>query len=132
MRKKIQVKHTHRYTKSLNVLYDGYAICNDFDTYIEITYYEKDGTKVVMYAYDDYIIIERYGEVHSQLQLHQNKTIKCLMRSEYGNFEIEATTYAYQKAENYIMVEYDIESGNTDKDGFLIEIEVKEDAHEYN
>lgn len=132
MRKKIQVKHTHRYTKSENILYEGYAICNDYDGYMEITYHESDDTKVVMYAYDNYMIIERYGEVQSQLHLHRNKRSKCPMKSEYGSFEIEVTTFAYKKQDNAIMVEYDIESGNPDKDGFKIEIEVKEVAHEYN
>lgn len=132
MRKKIQVKHTHRYTKSENILFEGYAVCNDYDDYIELVYYENNDTKVVMYAYQDYMVIERYGEVHSQLNLHPNKATANPMKSEYGTFEIEITTFDYQKDDHYIMVEYDIENGSPDKDGFKIEIEVKEEAHEYN
>ncbi|NBK96690.1 MAG: DUF1934 family protein [Erysipelotrichia bacterium] len=132
MRKKIQVKHTHRYTKSENILFVGYALCSEYDQYREINYVEKDGTKVVMYMFKEYMVIERYGEVHSQLNLHRKQTTKNPMKSEYGTFEIEIHTFAYQCDPRYIMVEYDVENGSDSKDGFKIEIEVMEEAYEYN
>lgn len=132
MRKKILIKHTHRYTKSQNVLFNGYAICHYYDRHIEFTYVEQDDTKVIMRAYDDHMEIERFGEVHSLLNLYKDCVTKNPMESEYGTFEIEMKTYAYIKDDHYIMVEYDVESGSLEKDGFKIEIEVKEDTHEYN
>lgn len=132
MRKKIQVKHTHRYTKSQNILFNGYANCHYYDRHIEYTYDEQDDTNVIMRVYDDHMEIERFGEVHSLLQLYEGTSTLNPMESEYGTFEIEIYTYAYQNDDNYIMVEYDVESGSEDKDGFKIEIEVKEDIHEYN
>lgn len=132
MKKKIQVKHTHRYTNMQSILFEGYANCNDFDEYLELSYEEEDKTKVVMYCFAKYIVIERYGEVLSKLELHKNKKTSNPMNSIYGTFEIEVSTYDYQKDDHYIMVEYDVENGSEEKDGFKIEIIIEEDHHEYN
>ncbi len=130
MQKKIMVRHTHRYTNERAILFEGIAMCEDFDTYREYRYSEKDGTKVVMYCYEDHIQIERFGMIHSCLNLYENRTTKNPMESVYGIFDIEMTTFAYRREDRYVMVEYDVESGTEEKDGFIIELE--EVINEYN
>lgn len=132
MRKKIKVKHTHRYTNEKAILFEGQALCNEFNDYIEYLYNEADGTKVMMYIYSHRIEIKRHGEVLSSLDMQPEKKTKNLMKSPYGEFEIEIYTYDFQNDGNYIMVEYDVENGLKDKDGFKIEIEVEEEGYEFH
>ncbi len=132
MRKKIHVRHTHRYTKEKSVLYEGECDFTLYDTYWQLSYSERDGTKVKMICYDDYMIIERFGEVKSKLELNPNKRTSNAMESVYGTFFIAIQTHDYKKEDAYVMVEYDVESGSPEKDGFKIEIDIKEDGNEYN
>ena len=132
MRKKIKVKHTHRYTNEKAVLYDGDALCNEFSEYLELNYMEEDKTKVTMFIYENHMEIKRFGEVLSSLDMKPKKKTKNPMKSAYGTFEIEVYTYDFKNEGNYIMVEYDVENGTKEKDGFKIEIEIKEEGYEFH
>lgn len=132
MKKKIKVTHTHRYTLENALLYEGYALYNDFNTYKEYIYQENEETKVILYIYDTHMEIQRYGEAQSSLTLKKDKTTLNPIKSMYGTFEVEIKTYDYQVNEKYMMVEYDVENGSQDKDGFKIEIVVEEDGHEFH
>lgn len=132
MKKNVKVMHTHRYTLEKAVLYEGYAHCNDYGTYKEFTYFENEETKVILYIYQEYMEIQRYGEAQSSLTLKKEETTFNPIKSMYGTFEVEITTYEYRNTDHYIVVEYDIHNGSDDKDGFKIEIKIEEDVYELN
>lgn len=132
MKRKIKVKHTHRYTLEKDILFDGYADCNEFQEYLEYIYYEENNVKVVMYIFESYMQIKRFGEVQSTLTFKKEEHTMNLMNSVYGSFEIEIYTYDFQKKGYDIIVEYDIENGSDEKDGFKIEIEVEDKGYEFH
>lgn len=132
MKKKIKITNTHRYTKQKNVQYNGYVDVTLLEDGFSFVFREKDNTKVKMSIYDSYMQIERYGEAHTKLTMKENKTTKNPIESVYGIFEIDIFTYSYLNEKNHIKVEYDVENGTDDKDGFIVELEIKEERHEFH
>lgn len=132
MKKKIHVKHTHRYTLEKSDLYIGECEFNVYDSYWQLSYRESDDTKVTMYCYENYIRIERFGEVKSKLSMKPKQDTNNPMESAYGTFYIVIHTHDYKREDAYVMVEYDVVSGDPQQDGFKIEIAFQEDSNEYN
>lgn len=132
MKREILVKHMHRYTFEQAVLYEGVAEYNAYPDYVELVFYEDQNTRVVMHCFEKYMEIRRFGEVKSHLTLKPKERTHNPMESIYGTFEVEMFTDAYLREDAYIMVAYDVENGTEDKDGFRIDIELKEDGYELN
>ena len=132
MKKKIKVTNTHRYTKEKNIQYNGYVDINETMDGFMFTFREKDNTKVRMTVHEYYMQIERFGQATTFLTLRKDVTTKNPIKSPYGVFEIDIFTYDYQNSGNYIKVEYDVENGTDDKDGFIVEIEIKEGRNEFH
>lgn len=132
MKHNIHVKHTHRYTHEQMTLFLGEAEIKEYDGYYEYIYYDEQRIKTVLKIFEDKMEIQRYGEATSSLLLIENERTLNPISSPYGTFEIEIFTYAYKNENNYIMVEYDVENGSEDKDGFKIEIRVEEKSYEFH
>lgn len=132
MKKKVKITNTHRYTKQKNIQYNGYVDFEEKNDGYTFTFREKDGTKVRMNVYEYYMQIERFGEATTFLTLRKDVVTKNPIKSMYGVFEIDIYTYSYEWSTNYIKVEYDVENGSDDKDGFIIEIEIKEGRNEFH
>ncbi len=132
MKKQILVKQTHRYSLQTGIMYEGEAFIDEYSDYIRFTFIDDDEAKVVFYCFEQYMEIHRFGEVNSELLLKPNAQTFNKITSEFGKFDVEIKTIAYQNNDMQIRVEYDIESDQEDKDGFIIDIEVMEGNYEYN
>lgn len=132
MKEKILVKHTHRYTKEEMVLFHGNAQYIEYEKYYEYIYYDEQKIKTVLRIYEDKMEIQRYGEAISSLLLVKNEMTKNPITSPYGTFEIDIYTHDYKYGRNWIKVEYDVENGTEEKDGFIVEIRLEERKDELN
>lgn len=130
--KKINVKHQHRYTLEKANLYNGLANYQLFDDHEEISYQENDGAKVKVSVFPEYLKIERKADITSSLLFFPYKKTSNELKSEYGNFNVEIYTYKYQKHNHCILVEYDILSSSSQKDGYEIMFEMEENINEFN
>lgn len=127
-----KVINTHRYTKDTVVLYEGNMIVHEYMDRFEYKYREADGTKVTITIYEDAMSIKRQGEVTTSLMLKPNEKTLNPVESPFGTFEIEVTTYRYEKIENKYCVEYDVENGMDDKDGFIVELVLEGEQYEFH
>lgn len=132
MKKKVKITNTHRYTKQKNIQFNGYVDCEAKGEGITFTFREKEGTKVRMNIYEYYMQIERFGEAETFLTLRKDVVTKNPIKSIFGVFEIDIYTHDYINEKKYVRVEYDVENGSDDKDGFIIEIEIKEGRNEFH
>jgi len=132
MKKNIHVKHQHRYSFEVVDQYQGEADFTIHDQYEKLVYYDHQGIRITLYIYDDHLNIERKGELHSSLSFIENKKTKNMIKSDYGDIEIELFTYQYDKKKNQIIIDYDVVSSSSDKDGYYIEFKIEEDVCEYN
>lgn len=132
MKRKIKITNTHRYTKQKSIQYNGYVDMNVLEDGFSFVFYEKDNTKVRMSIHENHMQIERFGEARTKLTMKENELTKNPIESVYGIFEIDIFTYSYLNEKNHIKVEYDVENGTDDKDGFIVELEIKEERHEFH
>ncbi len=134
MKKEILVKHTHRYSLESLVMYHGEADIDEYSDYTRVSFIDEENAKIVFYCFSTYMEIHRFGEVSSELILKPQQQTMNKIKSEFGVFEVEVKTIAYEYIDNHIRVEYDIESDSEDdsKDGFIIELEILEGSYEYN
>lgn len=132
MKKRLHVRHQHRYLLEVADLYNGEAEYSLFDDYELLTYKEADDVLVKVYLYEDYMQIHRHGEIKSKLSFKVNQTTKNLLITPYGDMEIELFTYNYRYEKNKIILEYDILSSNEEKDGYRIEFIVEEGVSEFH
>jgi len=132
MIKQIYVKHQHRYSLEEADLYRGAASFVIHDDYEELIYREADGSKVNVCIYQNQLIIIRSGEVQSNLTFKEHQKTINVIKSSYGDIEIELYTYQYKSEKNRIIVDYDIVSSSEDKDGYYIEFCIEEGICEYN
>lgn len=132
MKRKIKISNTHRYLKQTIIQFNGYVDVDLIEDGFVFTYREKDNTRVRMTIHEHYMKIERFGEAKTCLVLRKGVRTKNPINSIYGSFEIDIYTYDYQNDGNYIRVEYDIENGTEDKDGFIVELQMKEGQHEFH
>lgn len=130
--KKIKVKHRQRYNHEEAELYKGHVEYAIFDDHEEYQYREKDGAKVRVCLFPDYMSITRNGEILSNLVFRKGKITKNILKSSYGDIEIELFTYAYQREHDKIIVEYDILSSSEGRDGYRIEFVMEEECSEFN
>lgn len=132
MIKQIYVKHRHRYSLEEADLYKGEANFTIYDDYEELVYREADGVKVKVLISSSQLIIIRSGELQSNLTFKENQKTINLIKSPYGDIEIELFTYQYISEPGRIIVDYDILSSNEEKDGYHIEFSIEEGICEYN
>lgn len=132
MKKKIKIINTHKYTNAKEIQFHGYVDIDFLDDGFSFVFHEKTGVKVRMKIHEYYMQIERFGEAKTSLTLRKGVVSKNPIKSIYGVFEIDIYTYDFQNHGNYIKVEYDVENGSDDKDGFVIEIEIKEGRNEFH
>ncbi len=132
MKKEIIVKQTHRYTLESNNMYNGQANIDEYSDYTRIKFIDCENATTVFYCFNSYMEIHRFGEATSELVLKPDCSTFNKIKSEFGTFEIEILTHKYTYNEDYICVEYDIENGNDDTDGYKIEVEVAEGKDEFN
>ena len=132
MKKKLHVKHKHRYNLEEAVLYNGEATFNIYDDYEELLYKEGDGANVRVQLYEDFMKIIRNGEIVSNLKFINNEKTKNILTTPYGDLEIEIYTYTYERENSKIIVEYDVLSSNEEQDGYRIEFTLEEVRSEFN
>ncbi|OCN03944.1 hypothetical protein A4S06_03880 [Erysipelotrichaceae bacterium MTC7] len=123
--------HQHLYTKESQDLYVGEATYDIYDDYEQISYQELDGAKVTLRVYDDHAQIERVGDVHSILTFKENDDTTNLIKSEYGDMNIDLFTHLYRKSDNQVIIAYDVLQSH-EHDGFKITFTMKGDLNEYN
>ncbi|MDH6366842.1 uncharacterized beta-barrel protein YwiB (DUF1934 family) [Breznakia sp. PH1-1] len=131
MKKKLHVMHQHLYTKESQDLFIGEATHDIYDDYEQYTYEEETGAKVILRVYENYAQIERIGDVHSILKFIENEDTTNLIKSEFGDMNIDLFTHLYRKDDNQVVIAYDV-LHSQDHDGFKITFMMKGDLNEYN
>ena len=71
------------------------------------------------------VVIERKGEIHSFLTFEQNKTTSLLLKTNFGNLNIDIYTHVLKHENNKLIIIYDVIETYDERKTYELNIQVK-------
>lgn len=71
------------------------------------------------------VVIERKGEIHSFLTFKQNKTTSLLLKTNFGNLNIDIYTHVLKHENNKLIIIYDVIETYDERKTYELNIQVK-------
>lgn len=71
------------------------------------------------------VVIERKGEMHSFLTFEQNKTTSLLLKTNFGNLNIDIYTHVLKHENNKLIIIYDVFETYDEHKTYELNIQVK-------
>lgn len=71
------------------------------------------------------VVIERKGEIHSFLTFEQNKTTSLLLKTNFGNLNIDIYTHVLKHENNKLIIIYDVIETHDERKTYELNIQVK-------
>lgn len=126
VKKRVVITHTQLNENLRSVLFDGVVDIENQDT-IAFTYLEPDQkTKVLIKASKDSFMIQRKGDMISNIPLKLNEKTNGSIVTEYGAIDFVFYMHKYHFLENVIACEYDVYVDDELNESMRIVCKIKE------
>lgn len=71
------------------------------------------------------VVIERKGEIHSFLTFEQNRTTSLLLKTNFGNLNVDIYTHVLKHENNKLIIIYDVIETYDERKTYELNIQVK-------
>lgn len=92
-----------------------------------LSYFEEDGSKMNIVMKSNKVEIFRESELVLKYSCVENNKSNMYIESEFGNTQLKIFTHKLTVQDNFLLIDYEIISGNETNDRFMISWEFSEE-----